>query len=122
MILVVLAFQPALERAEILLERVLARGRDGLAQRFKRLSEAVAAATTMDELDRVVTRGLRDVLDASDARLVVMGETTDSVATALATIGEPMRRGDLLRTPAPKRRLLRRRSLRTPSARTRVRR
>ncbi len=107
--LVVIAFQPALERAESVLEKTLARGRGGLAQRFKRLGDDVAAATTNGELDLCVTRGLRDVLEASDARLVMVNGEGDPVATALLEISEPVRRRDLLQAGETRLRMWRRR-------------
>ena len=107
-ILVVIAFQPALERAESLLEHALARGRGGLAQRFKRVADGVAAATTRDALDLTVTRGLREVLDAADARLVLVSNGNDPVAVALQEIGEPVRRRDLQEAGESRRRFWRR--------------
>ncbi|MDH4337194.1 MAG: PP2C family protein-serine/threonine phosphatase [Candidatus Krumholzibacteria bacterium] len=107
--LVVIAFQPAIERAESVLEHALARGRGGLAQRFKRVGDGVAAATTREDLDLTVTRGLREVLDASDARLVLVSNGSDPVAAALLKIGEPVRRRDLLAPAEPRRRPWRRR-------------
>ncbi len=95
-ILVVIAFQPALERAESILEHALARGRGGLAQRFKRVGDGVAAATTRDKLDETISRGLREVLDATAAQLVEVPNGNDPVASALLRIGEPVRRRDLL--------------------------
>ncbi|HEX5132499.1 MAG TPA: GAF domain-containing SpoIIE family protein phosphatase [Candidatus Krumholzibacteria bacterium] len=108
-ILVVIAFQPALERVETLLEQALARGRGGLAQRFKRVGDRVAAATTHEELDQAVGRGLREVLDASDARLSMVSNGDDPLVAALVGIGEPVRRSDLLQPAGPRRRLFRRR-------------
>ncbi len=96
-VLVVLAFQPALERAEALLESVLARGRGDLARRFKLLGDAVAAATTFEALEEVVVKGLRDTLDASEVRLAFSYEPGDPLPVALSEIGEPVRRRDLLR-------------------------
>ncbi len=103
-VLVVLAFQPVLERAETVLERALIRGRGGLAQRFKRLGDAVAAATARDDLDRVVTVGLHDVLDASGVRLVPVTSADDPIASALTEIAEPIRRRDLLEVATRRRR------------------
>ncbi|HEU4364374.1 MAG TPA: SpoIIE family protein phosphatase, partial [Candidatus Krumholzibacteria bacterium] len=108
-ILVVIAFQPALERAESVLEHALARGRGGLAQRFKRVGDGVAAATTREALDLTVTRGLREVLEASDARLVLVSNGGDPVAAALQEIGEPVRRRDLIPAGEPRRGLWKRR-------------
>lgn len=108
-ILVVIAFQPALERAESVLEHALARGRGGLAQRFKRVGDGVAAATTREALDLTVTRGLREVLDASEAHLVLVSNGGDPVAEALREIGEPVRRRDLLHVAEPRARLWKRR-------------
>lgn len=96
-VLVVLAFQPALERAEALLERVLARGRGDIARRFKLLGDAVAASTTFEALEDAVVKGLRDTLDASEVRLAFAYAPDDPLPLALADIGEPVRRRDLLR-------------------------
>ena len=113
-VLVVLAFQPVTERAESMLEGVLVRRGGSMSRRFKLLGDAVAAAGTYESLDEAVVRGLRDALDASDVRLTLLENAGDPLATALADIGEPVRRAELLRvhTPAPVRRgLLRRRVL-----------
>jgi serine phosphatase RsbU (regulator of sigma subunit) len=124
LMLVVIAFQPALERAESVLEHALARGKGGLAQRFKRVGDGVAAATTREALDQTLTRGLREVLDASDARLVLVSNGGDPLASALQEIGEPVRRRDLLHTGERRarvwRRAARRRAAESPGARPRV--
>lgn len=108
-VLVVLAFQPAMERAEEVLERTLLRGQGDVSRRFRMLGDAVAAATTRDALDDVLVTGLRDTLDTSEVRLVVPERDDDALAAALAEIGEPVRRRDLLQAnDPPKRRRLRR--------------
>jgi serine phosphatase RsbU (regulator of sigma subunit) len=101
-VLVVLAFQPALERAEALLENILRRGRGDLARRFKVLGDAVAAATTIEALEEAVTKGLKDTLEASEVRLALAYSTDDPLSNALAEIGEPARRRDLLRVAEPR--------------------
>ncbi len=100
--LVVLAFQPALERAEALLENVLRRGRGDIGRRFKILGDAVAAATTLEALEDAVIKGLKDALDASEVRLAIAYAPDEPLALALAEIGEPVRRRDLLRVPEAK--------------------
>ncbi len=108
-VMVVLAFQPMMERAEDILERVLLRGQGDLSRRFRVMGDAVAAATTHDVLEDVLVKGLRDALDAGETRLVVTEGGDDALAVALAEIGEPVRRRDLLRAnEPPKRRRLRR--------------
>lgn len=111
-VLVVLAFQPVIERAELLLESALVRSRTSMARRFKLLGDAVAAAGTLESLDEAVVKGVRDATDATDVRLTLL-DATDPLAAALAEVGEPVRRLELLRTPAPTRRrgLRRRRAL-----------
>jgi serine phosphatase RsbU (regulator of sigma subunit) len=112
-VLVVLAFQPALERAETLLERALLRGRGDLARRFKLLGESVAAATTPETLEEAVTKGLKDALEATEVRLAFAYLADDPVSIALAEVGEPVRRSDLLRAGearAPRRTPWRRRA------------
>ena len=99
-VLVVLAFQPVIERAEGLLENALVRTSGSTARRFKLLGDAVAAAGTFESLDEAVVKGLRDALDATDVRLTMLG-TGDPLAVALAEAGEPARRTELLRAPQP---------------------
>jgi serine phosphatase RsbU (regulator of sigma subunit) len=96
-VLVVLAFQPVMDRVEAILERALLRGRGDLSHRFKLMGDAVAAATTREALDDAVVRGLRDALDATDARLLLFEGEDDPVALALGEVAEPVRRRDLLR-------------------------
>ncbi len=115
-VLVVLAFQPSLERAETLLENVLRRGRGDVGRRFKLLGDAVAAATTFEGLEDVVGKGLKDALDASDARLAYVYAFEDPLPLALAEIGEPVRRRDLLRSAEPRRRRFRKKSARAALA------
>jgi len=103
-VLVVLAFQPALERAESTLERVLRRGRGDIGRRFKVLGDAVSETTTLEALEDVVTKGLKDALDASEVRLALVHSTDDPLALALAELAEPARRRDLLRVADPPRR------------------
>jgi sigma-B regulation protein RsbU (phosphoserine phosphatase) len=69
----------------------------------------VASATTREELDVSITRGLREVLDASDARLVMVSNGSDPVAAALSVLREPVRRRDLLQPAESRRRRWRRR-------------
>ncbi len=96
-VLLVLAFLPALERAEAFLENVLRRGRGDLGRRFKTLGDAVSETTTLEALEDVVTRGLKDTLDASEVRLALATSVDDPLPIALADIAEPVRRRDLLR-------------------------
>jgi serine phosphatase RsbU (regulator of sigma subunit) len=106
-VLVVLAFQPVTERAESMLELALARGSGSTPRRFKLLGDAVAASGTYEALDDAVVRGLRDALDATDVRLTMFENAGDPLAGALAEIGEPVRRPELLRAhepPRPRRR------------------
>ncbi|HET6349547.1 MAG TPA: PP2C family protein-serine/threonine phosphatase [Candidatus Krumholzibacteria bacterium] len=100
-VLVVLAFQPVMERAENLLESALVRSRGSMARRFKLIGDAVAAAGTFESLDEAVVKGLRDALDASDVRLAMLESAGDPLAVALAEIGEPVQRIELLREPRP---------------------
>lgn len=101
-VLVVLAFQPALERAEALLENVLRRGRGDLARRFKALGDAVASATSIEALEDAVTKGLKETLDASEVRLAFAHAADDPLVIALADVGEPVRRRELLRMAEPR--------------------
>ncbi len=107
-VLVVLAFQPALERAESTLERVLRRGRGDIGRRFKALGDAVSETTTLEALEEVVTKGLKDALDASEVRLALVHSADDPLALALAELAEPARRRDLLRVADPRPRRWRR--------------
>jgi serine phosphatase RsbU (regulator of sigma subunit) len=114
-VMVVLAFQPMMERAEDILERVLLRGQGDLSRRFRVMGDAVAAATTRDVLEDVLGKGLRDTLDAGETRLVV-AEGDDALAVALAEISEPVRRRDLLRASEPPKRHRLRRAPPPPAA------
>jgi serine phosphatase RsbU (regulator of sigma subunit) len=107
-VLVVLAFQPMMERAEAVLERALQRGQGDAARRFKVLGDEVAAATTRETLEDVLQKGLRDTLDTGEVRLVVPERDDDPLPVALAEIGEPVRRRDLVPAGEPRRRRLRR--------------
>ena len=107
-VLVVLAFQPALERAESTLERVLRRGRGDIGRRFKALGDAVSETTTLEALEEVVTKGVKDALDASEVRLALVQSPDDPLALALAELAEPARRRDLLRVADPRPRRWRR--------------
>ena len=121
-VLVVLAFQPVIERAELLLEGALVRSRGSMARRFKLLGDAVAAAGTLESLDESVAKGVRDATDATDVRMTML-DATDPLAAALADVSEPVRRIELLRAPAaPGRRrgLRRRRNLIAEEALTRA--
>ena len=100
-VLVVLAFQPVMERAEAILDRALLRGRGDLSRRFKWMGDAVAAATTREALDDAVVRGLRDALDATEVRLIVFDAPDHPLAVALGEMAEPVRRHDLLRAHEP---------------------
>jgi len=102
-VLVVLAFQPVIERAELLLESALVRSSGSTSRRFKLLGDAVAAAGTFESLDEAVVKGLRDALDATDVRLTML-DAGDPLALALVDVGEPVRRVELLRAPQPVRR------------------
>jgi serine phosphatase RsbU (regulator of sigma subunit) len=101
-VLVILAFQPVIERAEALLESALVRSRGSMVRRFKLLGDAVAAAGTFESLDEAVVKNVRDALDATDVRLSMLDEH-DPLAVGLAEVGEPIRRLDLLRVPEPRR-------------------
>jgi hypothetical protein len=114
-VLVVLAFQPVIERAEALLESALVRSRGSTSRRFKLVGDAVAAAGTFESLDEAVVKGVRDALDATDVRLTVL-EAGDALAVALAEVGEPSPRLDLLRVPQPERRRRRLRRRRPDAA------
>jgi serine phosphatase RsbU (regulator of sigma subunit) len=107
-VLVVLAFQPALERAESMLERVLRRGRGDIGRSFKILGDAVSETTTLEALEEVVTKGLKDALDASEVRLALVQSPDDPLAVALAELAEPVRRRELLRVADPRPRRWRR--------------
>jgi len=98
-IVAIIAFQPALVRTEEILERLLLRERVDTAHKFRRLGDAVAAVTTVEGLTEVLTRGLRDVVDASSTHLELVGDASGRslLMTVLAEIGEPVRQQDLVR-------------------------
>jgi sigma-B regulation protein RsbU (phosphoserine phosphatase) len=99
-IIAIIAFQPALVRTEEILGRLLLKERVDVTRHFRDLSDAVASVTSLDELRSVVSRGLREALDTSEARLEVADDTDagrSPFVAVLAEIGEPVRRQDLLR-------------------------
>jgi hypothetical protein len=73
-----------------------------LARRFKLLGDTVAAATTLEALEEAVTKGVKDALEATDVRLAFAYLADDPVPAALAEIGEPVRRRELLRVAEPR--------------------
>jgi len=98
-ILTIIAFQPALSRTEEVLEQMFFRDQLGATRRMRLLGDAVASVTTADELETALARGLRDSLDTSGVRLVLVGEVPGPTpfALLLEQIGEPVRRTDLER-------------------------
>jgi serine phosphatase RsbU (regulator of sigma subunit) len=98
-IIAIIAFQPALVRTEEILERLLLRERVDTTRRFRMLGDAVASVTTIEELESVLEKGLRETLDTSETRLNLVGDDSgrSQFVTLLGEIGEPVRRQDLVR-------------------------
>lgn len=98
-ILAIIAFQPALLRVEELLERVLLKGKDDLQARFKELAGKISAAASEEDLERLLREALEEALDASNVKLVEVGddERTRRLAALLEHLGEPVVKQDLLK-------------------------
>jgi sigma-B regulation protein RsbU (phosphoserine phosphatase) len=96
-ILAIIAFQPILNRIEELLGSILLKGRVDTARKFKRLSDDVSGAAEVDELERILNTGFRDILDTSVVSLRLCGDASDNVRlrATLEAIGEPVKRLDL---------------------------
>jgi serine phosphatase RsbU (regulator of sigma subunit) len=96
-ILAIIAFQPALVRLEELLGSLVLRGRADTARRFKGLASDVSTVGSLEELNGVLERGSREILDASSTALMLCDENRRSgrLGSLLETIGEPIRQKDL---------------------------
>jgi len=95
-ILAIIAFQPTLVRMEEVLGTLLLRGRTDTTRRFRGLASDVATVTSLAELEGVLRRGFRELLDASGTTLQLCEEGNwTRLASLLETVGEPVRRKDL---------------------------
>jgi serine phosphatase RsbU (regulator of sigma subunit) len=96
-ILAIMAFQPTLNRMEEVLGSVLLKGRVDTARRFRELASDISTVGTTEELESVLQKGFREILDTSTARLQTCddGLRTSRLGGLLETIGEPVRRQDL---------------------------
>lgn len=96
-ILAIIAFQPALNRIEEIIELLVLKDRSTTTQRFKNLAGAVAGVTTLEELENVLRRGFDEILDTSGfaLRLVTEGESAGRLVSVLEEIGEPVQIKDL---------------------------
>jgi sigma-B regulation protein RsbU (phosphoserine phosphatase) len=79
------------------LERLLLKERVDMTRRFRGLGDDVAAVTTVEELEGVLSRALRETLDTTEVALEIGGEFAgrSPFVAVLAEIGEPVRRQDL---------------------------
>ena len=96
-ILTIIAFQPTLLRMEEVLGSVLLKGRVDMVKRFKALASDVSTVTSVEELEGVLQRGFREILDTSVSALYHgdVGDRSGRLGKLLGTIGEPVRRKDL---------------------------
>ena len=96
-ILTIIAFQPTLVRMEEVLGSVLLKGRVDLSRRFKVLAADVSTVSSVEDLEGVLQRGFREILDTSACALYLFdaGDRTTRLGALLETIGEPVRRKDL---------------------------
>jgi sigma-B regulation protein RsbU (phosphoserine phosphatase) len=96
-ILAIIAFQPALNRTEEILGALLLKGRVDTARRFKQLSDEVTGAASLEQLEKILHQGCREILDTSVVSLERFEDPsgTERLRTTLETIGEPVRRVDL---------------------------
>jgi serine phosphatase RsbU (regulator of sigma subunit) len=97
-VLAIIAFQPTLIRTEELLGKLLLKGRVDTAKRFKNLATEVSTVSTVEELEHVLQRGFRDIIDAasSSLRLCDPGQRPNRLNYLLEIVGEPIRRNDLV--------------------------
>jgi serine phosphatase RsbU (regulator of sigma subunit) len=96
-IMAIIAFQPMLIRTEELLGALLLKGRVNTARRFKNLAADLSTVTADDELDTVLKKGFREILDTSTSSLQLYEPQAEDnrLRELLETIGEPIRRADL---------------------------
>ncbi len=96
LILTIIAFQPALVRTEEVLGSILLKGREDTTRRFKKLAGEVAAVTSLEELEKVLRTGFRDILDTATVTLRVCPDGAYvKLRAVLEAIGEPVQRKDL---------------------------
>lgn len=98
-ILAIIAFQPALIRIEEILQNILLKGKDDTGTKFRNLGSELSSVTNVDELEGVLRKGFREILDSSSVRLMLNGNLTEEEAFVgvLEEIGEPVKRPELLR-------------------------
>jgi sigma-B regulation protein RsbU (phosphoserine phosphatase) len=98
-ILAIIAFQPVLIRIEEILQNILMKGKDDTGTKFKNLGSEISNVTNVEELEGVLKKGFREILDASTVRLMLNGNLGDEEAFVgvLEEIGEPVKRPELLR-------------------------
>jgi len=96
-ILAIIAFQPALVRMEEVLGAVLLRGRVDMARRFRGLASDVSTVTSVEDLEGVLQKGFREILDTSASALYHCDadDRSSRLGNLLETVGEPVRRKDL---------------------------
>ncbi|MFH1754933.1 MAG: GAF domain-containing SpoIIE family protein phosphatase, partial [Candidatus Latescibacterota bacterium] len=105
-ILAIIAFQPALIRIEEILQNILMKGKDDTGKKFKNLGSEISNVTNVDELEGVLKKGFKEILDASSVRLMLNGNLHEEEAFVgvLQEIGEPVKRPELLRIEQKKKR------------------
>jgi sigma-B regulation protein RsbU (phosphoserine phosphatase) len=98
-ILAIIAFQPVLIRIEEILQNILMKGKDDTGTKFKNLGSEISNVTNVEELEVVLKKGFKDILDASTVRLMLNGNLQEGEAFVgvLQEIGEPVKRPELLR-------------------------
>jgi serine phosphatase RsbU (regulator of sigma subunit) len=96
-ILAIIAFQPTLVRLEEVLGALLLKGRVDAARRFRGFAAEISTVTNLEELESVLRRGAREVMDTSnvDLKLCDDSDRATRLGTLLETVGEPIRRKDL---------------------------
>lgn len=111
-ILAIIAFQPALIRIEEILQNILMKGKDDTGTKFKNLGSEISNVTNVEELERVLKKGFREILDASTVRLMLNGNLGEEEAFVgvLEEIGEPVKRPELLRIEERKKKASEKRS------------
>ena len=98
-ILAIIAFQPSMYRIEEVLERWLLKGRDNLQTRFREVGVELANVADESELESVLRKRFKGILDASSVTLLLDdgSERYQILATILGEIRQPVVRAEWLK-------------------------
>ncbi len=104
-ILAIFALQPAMARFEEVLGRLLLKGKGDARAKFRDLGGEITNVTNVKELEGVLQRGFKDILDSSTVNLSLNGhrDTKKQFMGLLEEIGEPVLKPELYRISEKKR-------------------